>query len=141
MTVRTGRPDGTIRGVRRPFAHEFVLVLAPGGDERAPGAAITAALCGHWDHPPPCPLASHHTAIANEHGTLRLRTLFATEPDRADEVRARMTTALAAGHLPVAHPPGEPAAATPRTRWRLVTGRPSEVRPDEAEHARRLVAG
>ncbi|KQC37143.1 MULTISPECIES: hypothetical protein [Frankia] len=44
--------------MRRPFAHEFVLVLAPGGDERAPGAAITAALCGRWEHPPPCPQAT-----------------------------------------------------------------------------------
>ncbi|WP_232291948.1 hypothetical protein [Frankia sp. QA3] len=135
--------------MRRPFAHEFVLVLAPGGDERAPGAAITAALCGHWEHPPPCPLAAHHTATARERGMLRLRTLFATEPDRAGEVRARMAVALTAGHLP-GEPPAPapltpdlaaPAPPAPGTRWRLVSSRPDEVRPDEAEHARRLAAG
>ena len=27
----------------------------------APGGAITVALCGSWDHEPPCPLAPHHT--------------------------------------------------------------------------------
>ena len=36
--------------MRDTFAHDAVLALAPGADERAPGAAITVALCGHWDH-------------------------------------------------------------------------------------------
>ena len=31
-------------------AHDAVVVMEPAGDERAPGACITVALCGHWDH-------------------------------------------------------------------------------------------
>jgi hypothetical protein len=36
--------------MREAFAHEAVLVMEPDADMRAPGAAITVALCGHWDH-------------------------------------------------------------------------------------------
>ena len=31
--------------------------MEPDADVRAPGAAVTVVLCGHWDHEPPCPLA------------------------------------------------------------------------------------
>jgi hypothetical protein len=41
-----------------------VLALPPGADERAPGAAVTVAPCGHWEHEPPCPLAPHHVRAA-----------------------------------------------------------------------------
>lgn len=36
--------------VRQAFAHDTALQLAPGGDDGAPGAAITVGLCGHWEH-------------------------------------------------------------------------------------------
>ncbi len=48
--------------VRHAFVHEAILTMGAAGDERAPGAAITIALCGRLDHEPPCPLAPHHTA-------------------------------------------------------------------------------
>jgi hypothetical protein len=41
--------------MRQPFAHDAVLAMPAGGDLGAPGAAITVALCGHWEHAPPCP--------------------------------------------------------------------------------------
>ncbi|MFD1505973.1 hypothetical protein FE374_18765 [Georgenia yuyongxinii] len=85
--------------MREPFVHEAVLVLAPDTDTRAPGAAITVALCGHWDHEPPCPLAPHHTAVLPDGVDLRVRTVFVTEPGHEDEVRRRIETALAAGRL------------------------------------------
>jgi len=44
--------------MRQAFAHEAILVVQPQADLRAPGAAITVALCGHWEHQPPCPLAA-----------------------------------------------------------------------------------
>jgi hypothetical protein len=47
---------------REAFAHDAVVELAADGDDRAPGGAITVALCGSWSHEPPCPLAPHHTA-------------------------------------------------------------------------------
>ena len=49
--------------MRQAFAHDAVVVLDAGGDDRAPGGAITVELCGHWDHEPPCPLAAHHTGV------------------------------------------------------------------------------
>jgi hypothetical protein len=66
--------------MRRAFAHEAVLVMDPDADLQAPGAAVTAALCGHWDHQPPCPLAPHHTHAHRADGEVRLRILFATAP-------------------------------------------------------------
>src|SRR5580704_15625066 len=47
--------------VRQAYVHDAVVTMEAGGDERAPGAAITVALCGHWEHEPPCPVAPHNT--------------------------------------------------------------------------------
>ncbi|MFD3453721.1 hypothetical protein ACFWVC_16250 [Streptomyces sp. NPDC058691] len=117
--------------MRKAFAHEAVVVLAPGGDERAPGGAITVALCGGWEHEGRCPLAAHHTAVSpGEDKGVRLRVLFAAEPADEPEVRARIEAALAAGTLG-----REPA---PDTRWELRASGPSPVRADEAGHAARL---
>ncbi|MFD8072345.1 hypothetical protein ACFV3E_06805 [Streptomyces sp. NPDC059718] len=114
--------------MRLTFAHDAVVTLAPGGDERAPGAAVTVALCGHWEHEPPCPLAPHHTAVtAGPGGTLRLRVLFASAPGDEAEVRRRIDAALAAGGLGTTH-------------WEFGGSRPGEPRPDEAAHAARLSA-
>lgn len=117
--------------MRQAYAHDAVVRLAPGSDAQAPGAAITVALCDSWEHPPPCPLAPHHTrADRRDGGEVRLRVLFATEPARETTVRRRIGTALATGEQ--RGPDGEP------TRWRLVTDGPGELRPDETDHAARL---
>ena len=116
--------------MRQVFAHDAVVSMAPDADDRAPGAAITVALCGHWEHDPPCPLAPHHTA-ADRHGdVVHLRVLFASRPEDEAEVRRRIGEALAGGRL---ESPEGPVA-----RWRLVTSEPGPVRPDEADHGRRL---
>lgn len=117
--------------MRQAFAHEAVLDMVEGADVRAPGAAITVALCGHWDHQPPCPLAPHHNREERVGGQVRVRTLFAVEPEREGEARQRIERALAGGLLE------GPGAVT--TRWSLRVSRPAEVAPDEAEHAARLV--
>jgi hypothetical protein len=116
--------------MRHAFAHEAVLVMQQDADLRAPGAAITAALCGHWDHQPPCPLAAHHTRAERVGDQVHLRTLFATEPDAEDIVRQRIDHALSGGQLQ-----GPDAVIT---RWQLYTSRPGEVTADEASHAERL---
>jgi hypothetical protein len=116
--------------VRHPFAHEAFLSMAPGNDIGAPGAAITVELCGHWEHEPPCPLAPHHTEAERVADEVRLRTLFAVEPDREDEVRERIAVALASGRL--VGPDGR------ESRWRRRADGPSAVRADEQDHARRL---
>ena len=105
--------------MRHAYAHDAVLGLAPGADIRAPGAAVTAELCGHWEHDPPCPLAPHHTAAQREGEDVRLRILFATEPEREAEVRERIGRAL--------------------TAWEVHSCATGSLRPEEEAHAGRLV--
>jgi hypothetical protein len=127
-------PAGVIATARTAFAHDAVLVLGPDGDPDAPGGAITVALCGHWDHPPPCPLAPHHThATRGEDNTVRLRVLFAVAPEREGEVRSLIGRALASGRQ--AGPDGH------ATTWTVRSSSAGRVRPDEADHAARLAAG
>lgn len=83
--------------MRAPYVHEASLALGVDDDLRGPGGAITLALCGSWEHSPPCPLASHHTQPMRDGDTVTLRIVFATEPDLEDEVRRRIDSALRAG--------------------------------------------
>ena len=107
--------------MRLAYAHDAVLEMPAEADERAPGGAITVALCGHWEHEPPCPLAPHATGATRDGGTVRLRILYATEPHRVAEVRRRIDEALAAGE------------------WQLVSSGCSRIESQERDHARRLV--
>lgn len=106
--------------MRQPFAHDAVITLAPDADIAAPGGAVTAELCGHWQHPPPCPLAPHHTAAQRRGAQVHLRILFATEPEREAEVRTRIGRALAP--------------------WEVRSSAAGAVRQEEQAHAGRLVA-
>ncbi|HEX4703559.1 MAG TPA: hypothetical protein VH352_15635 [Pseudonocardiaceae bacterium] len=118
--------------MRQAFAHEAVLVMGPDADLRAPGAAVTVALCGEWEHEPPCPLAPHHTRADRVGGDeVRLRVLFATEPDAETTVRQLIQEALSGGHLD--GPDGT-------TTWRLHDSQHSDVKPDERVHADRLIS-
>lgn len=106
--------------MRHTYAHDAVLVLAPDADVQAPGGAITTELCGQWAHEPPCPLAPHHTAAHRDGPEVRLRILFATEPEREAEVRSRIGRALAP--------------------WDVRSCATGSVRPEERAHAGRLAA-
>jgi hypothetical protein len=117
--------------MRRAFAHEAVLVMASDADICAPGAAITVALCGHWEHEPPCPLAPHHCQATRVDGDVLLRILFAAVPDTEGTVRRRIDEALAAGRL------DDPSGAG--TRWQLRASRRSDVSAQEFDHAERLI--
>ncbi len=117
--------------LRVAFAHEAILSMSPDADSRALGAAITVALCGHWDHEPPCPLAPHHTSAARVGADVHLRTLFAVEPRREAGIRQRIEAALAGGVL---------VGPDDRvTRWQVRRVGASTVLASEAEHAQRLV--
>ena len=115
---------------RQAFAHDAVLELAADGDDRAPGGAITLALCGSWSHEPPCPLAPHHTGVQRDGDEVTLRVLFAAAPDDEARVRALIDEALARGDGQ--NPEGV------RTAWRLASSGPSPVRAEERPHAERL---
>ena len=67
---------------RLAFVHEADLRFEPGTDPAAVGAAVTTALCGHWEHEGPCRWPHNN---ANE-GT-SFRTLFVAAAAEEDEVR------------------------------------------------------
>ena len=115
---------------RLGFVHTAVLAMAADADDRAPGAAITVALCGAAEHEPPCPQAAHHTAAHRVGDEVRLRVLFAAEPGDESQVRDLIQGALAVGELP------GPGGVS--TRWRLLGGAADTTRPGEVAHARRL---
>jgi hypothetical protein len=118
--------------VREAFAHDAVVVMQPGGSPNAPGGAIATALCGSWDHPPPCPLAPHYVANSPAGETVALRVLFATEPEYEERVRSLIGEALAAGRS--TGPDGRVST------WQLRFAAPSTIRSDEQDHAARLIA-
>ena len=117
--------------MRQAFVHDAVVIMTADGDVRAPGAAITVALCGHWEHEPPCPLAPHHTDAEREGDQVRLRVLFATEPATEAEVRRRIEAALSQPSL--TGPDGR------TTSWQLRSTQSGLLRPDEAQHAEQLI--
>ena len=118
--------------MRATYAHEALLSMDRAADTRAPGAAVTVALCGHWEHEPPCPLAPHRTDAGRvDDDGVALRILFAADPGAEGEVRRRIDAALASGHL--TGPDGVD------TSWLLRSSRISDVREDETDRARRLL--
>jgi hypothetical protein len=116
--------------MREAYAQDAVLLMNPDADVRAPGAAITVALCGHWDHEPPCPLSPHQVNVDRVGEEVRLRVVFVVEPDREPTVRSRIDEALEHGRLDV---------DGTVTQWRLRESRPGDVRPEERELASRLM--
>src|SRR4051812_45810354 len=124
-------PDaGATPRTRSAYAHDALVDLDPGGDDAAPGAAITVALCGSWTHEPPCPLAPHHTRVHRMGTELTMRLLFAATPEDEPRVRRLVQDVLARGWGD--SPDGG------RTTWELVEDGPSPVAIDEEDHARRL---
>ncbi len=106
---------------RTPFVHEAELRLVDGTDPAAVGAAVTTALCGHWEHVEPCrwPHNNELEVVAGGLGTFR--TIFvATASDEA-EVRTRIDRSLREG-----------------TGWAVLSARPRPVSPSEHALAARL---
>jgi hypothetical protein len=116
--------------MRQAYAHNAVLSMDAHGDIRAPGGAITVALCGSLEHQRPCPLAAHHTWAERDGGAIRLRILFAAEPANEADVRLRIDQALRTGSF------AAPGGVV--TEWRLVSSEPADIAADEQDHAERL---
>jgi hypothetical protein len=112
------------------YAHDAVLRMEPDADVGAPGAAVTTALCGHWQHEPPCPLAPHHTQVHRTGGELTLRLLFAADARDEARVRTLVEDVLSRGWAD--SPDGS------RTTWDVVASNPSPVLAEELAHAERL---
>jgi hypothetical protein len=116
--------------MRSSYVHRAVVDLPGDGDVAALGGAVSASLCGSWEHDGPCPLAPHHTAVEQEGTRTTLRVLFATEPGNEARVRGLIGTALGAGS--VRGPDGR------TTTWALVEHGADEILPAEVMHAFRL---
>jgi hypothetical protein len=107
---------------RSPYVLEAALTLTAGVDPAAVGAAVTTALCGHWEHEGGCRWPHNNEISADgENGRASFRTVFlAPQPEEAD-VRTRIERALHDG-------PG----------WSVETTRARELRQDEAALAVRM---
>lgn len=116
--------------MRAAFAHDATVSMEPDADTRAPGAAVTVALCGSWDHHPPCSLAPHHSRADRVGDVVQIRILFAAEPARETEVRDRIEAALSGGRL------SKPDGGT--ISWQLRSSQPGKVAAGEADHAEQL---
>jgi hypothetical protein len=118
---------------RQAHAHDATVRVDHDGDPAAIGAAITVALCGHWEHDGPCPIAPHHTSWhhdPNAGAIVHVRTLYAVTDEEHDDAVGRLRDGLAIGTL--TGPDGR------TTSWRLLDDKPSAVAPHEAEHATQL---
>ncbi len=83
----------------RRFAHkaQYRIMLASDADARAPGGAITVALCGHWDHDGPCRWP-HFTGIEETNDVGHVVTVHFDAPaDEYDDVQALIDGAMMRG--------------------------------------------
>jgi hypothetical protein len=117
---------------RKAFAHDAVVAMRDGDSPNALGGAIAKALCGGWDHQPPCPLAPHYVSNVPAGETVAVRVVFATEPVDEQRVRALIGDALATGQLTV--PDGGVA------QWELHSASAGVLRADEEDLAADLIA-
>jgi G6PDH family F420-dependent oxidoreductase len=87
----TPRPAAApyVGGMRQAYVHQARLEPSEGGDRQAPGAAVTVALCGHWEHEPPCRVPHHTAVMGSDGGGLLVRV---PAPWRVlDQGRSRLT--------------------------------------------------
>ena len=106
-----------------PFAVDVDLRLAPGTDPRAPGGAVTIALCGHWDHEGPCRWP-HHSHLEPDTDPSHLCTVAVAPADERDDVLARIESELRGDR-----------------RWTVLAFAARDIGPEEralAEHLSRV---
>ena len=118
--------------MRQVYAHDASVRMLSADGADAIGAAITVAVCGDWQHEPPCPLAPHHTQTERTADQAQVRTIFATEPSLESEVRQRIDQALATG--------SQETATGAITSWQLLTSGAGIVRETERDHGNRLIS-
>ncbi len=104
------------------FVQQVELVLDYGADPAAPGAAVTGALCVHWDHEGACRWP-HNNAMDTAAVPAKLRVVFVAEAGDAEEIRASIERALREAE-----------------GWVVVSSDASAVNDDEAAVVERLLA-
>ena len=109
--------------VEETYAHAATLRMEPGSDLRAPGGAVTVALCGSWSHGDQSCVWPHHTVVAEDGSEVAVRTVFRSGPDYEAEVRRRIEQALRDGRL--VGPDGRDS------RWVTLASGPAEPGDDE----------
>lgn len=107
---------------RLAFVHEAELRLESGTDPAAVGAAVTTALCGHWEHEGTCRWP-HNNSTETSDSVAAFRTLFVASATDEDEVRTRIERGLRAG-----------------LGWVVLRTRVRPVLPHERPLARRLAS-
>jgi hypothetical protein len=107
----------------RGYVHEVEILLNDDTDQRAPGGAVTTALCGHWEHPGACRWP-HNNEMTRDENRSRLRTVFVASEEEEPTVRERIDRALR-----------ESGA------WAVVGRTEREMTPDERLLAEKLERG
>ena len=104
----------------RGHVHHAEVEFAPGADSRAPGGAVTVALCGSWEHDGDCRWP-HHTSVDPSATPSPLRVVYVVDDDELDEVRGLIESALTEGD-----------------GWRIVSMHDAPLTADEAQHAAKM---
>jgi hypothetical protein len=99
VDVLDGHPhilhDGAVPvGPRSAYVHHAALAMDTGADPQAPGASVTVALCGHWEHEGPCRWPHRTWWGVGDDGLRHVRTVFVAATEEAHDVRARIDGAL-----------------------------------------------
>ena len=83
------------------FAHRctYRIRLHSDADERAPGGAVTLALCGHWDHDGTCRWPHLSTIAPQGDGCHRLVVTFDADETEFKMVKEKIDAALTRGRL------------------------------------------
>ena len=98
----TSSPHAGLPPVTQPsLSHrlEYRIRLQPGSDQRAPGGAVTVALCGHWDHEGPCRWPHLSTMTEDQDGDHRLVVVFDAHVEELERVRTLIRAAVMHGQL------------------------------------------
>jgi len=81
---------------RRGHVLHAEVAFGSGADPRAPGGAVTVALCGSWEHDGSCRWP-HHTAVDSAATPSHVRVVYVVDDDDRDQVRRTIESALASG--------------------------------------------
>jgi len=117
--------------MKRTFMQCAEVLLEPDADARAPGGAVTLALCGSWDHAGACRWP-HETSATWDERQGHVRVVFVAGEDEEKQVRDLITQSLAGGEC--VGPDGK------RSRW-AATGHGAGVVSESEETLGRRIAG